>query len=519
MNGKGSAMTKLRQDDGTGARAAAVALLDRVLGQGEMLSQVMADSAVVMAGLDGPERARAQRLALATLRRIGPADAVLAPMLRRKPALTVQNILRLALTELAEGAAAHGVVNAAVTLAGRDRRTAAAKGLVNAVLRRLPPEALAAQKVQMLPRWLRQPLVHHWGRDVVAAIEAAHAAAPPVDLSLRKRPAPSAAESPLAGDLPEGLLLPSGSLRLYDPGQISALAGYERGAWWVQDAAAAMAVPLLAPRPGERVLDLCAAPGGKTLQLAAAGAKVTALDISDTRLERLRDNLERCQLNAEVLVADALDWVPPYLFDAILLDAPCSATGTIRRHPELPFVRDGAEIEALAALQSRLIDRARAMLAPGGRLVFCTCSLLAAEGEEQLKAALERHPDLRVIRPGDDQLSMPWVAPEWVTPGGGLRLRPDHWADMGGMDGIPHRHVDQKLRRGSGIAQVRFDCADKLRRLPVDPPLYPAAAQPQRLQHQPRSECQRSDLSHKMDTTAPGRHAQDIDLQIYSVIT
>ena len=422
MNGKDSAMAQVRQDGGTGARAAAVALLDRVLGQGEMLSQALADSDVAMAGLDGPDRARAQRLALATLRRIGPADAALAPMLRRKPSLTVQNILRLALTELADGAAPHGVVNAAVTLAGRDRRTEPAKGLVNAVLRRLPPEALTTQKVQMLPRWLRQPLVHAWGRDVVAAIEAVHAHAPPVDLTLRAD-----------AERPEGRVLPSGSLRLVDPGQISALPGYAQGDWWVQDAAAAMAVPLLAPRAGERVLDLCAAPGGKTLQLAAAGARVTALDISEARLERLRDNVERCRLadRVEVVAADALDWAPPVLFDAILLDAPCSATGTIRRHPELPFVKDGSEIAGLVDLQARLIDRALAMLAPGGRLVFCTCSLLPDEGEGQLRAVLERHPGLRVAAP-----ALPWIEPGWVSSEGGLRLRPDLWAAVGGMDGF-----------------------------------------------------------------------------------
>lgn len=422
-------MAQVRQDDGTGARAAAVALLDRILGQGEMLSQALADSDVAMAGLDGPDRARAQRLALATLRRIGPADAALAPMLRRKPALTVQNILRLALTELAEGAAPHGVVNSAVTLAGRDRRTAAAKGLVNAVLRRLAEgDALGAQKVQMLPRWLRQPLVHAWGRDVVSAIEAVQSHAPPVDVTLDPKAASDAASR---ADLPEGQILPSGSLRLTDPGQISALPGFVAGGWWVQDAAAAMAVPLLAPRVGERVLDLCAAPGGKTMQLAAAGAQVTALDISEARVERLRENLTRCRLEAEVVVADALDWTPAVPFDAILLDAPCSATGTIRRHPELPFVKDGSEVEALVALQAQLIDRALEMLAPGGRLVFCTCSLLPDEGESQLKAALERHPDLRVIPP-----AMPWVQPDWITPEGGLRLRPDLWADLGGMDGF-----------------------------------------------------------------------------------
>jgi 16S rRNA (cytosine967-C5)-methyltransferase len=225
--------------------------------------------------------------------------------------------------------------------------------------------------------------------------------------------------------------LPSGSLRLPAGTQVSALEGYAEGNWWVQDAAAAMAVALLDPRPGERVLDLCAAPGGKTLQLAAAGASVLALDVNERRLERLHENLARTRLTAEIVVADALHWSPPEAFDAILLDAPCSATGTIRRHPDLPFVKDGTELAELTALQAALLDRALGWLKPGGRLIYCTCSLLPEEGEAQLAAALARHPGLRVERP-----SMSWVEPGWITEDGGLRLRPDHWAGRGGMDGF-----------------------------------------------------------------------------------
>ncbi|MFT4150789.1 MAG: transcription antitermination factor NusB [Paracoccaceae bacterium] len=406
--------------EGLGPRKAAVDLLDAVLGERQLLSQAVADPAGPLAGLDGAGRARAQRLAHSVLRQVEPVDAVLSPLLRKAPPLRVRNILRLAVVELAQGAAAHGVVNAAVSLAQRDRKTAAMKGMVNAVLRNLPAYALSTQKVQKLPRWLRQPLVHAWGREAVAAIEAVQAVPPPLDLTIR----PDAAA-------PEGDRLPTGSLRLAEPGQVSVLPGYEAGGWWVQDAAAALAVPVLAPQAGERVLDLCAAPGGKTLQLAAAGARVTALDISAPRMERVVENLARCGLRAETVVADALDWMPPTLFDAILLDAPCSATGTIRRHPDLPFVKDGSEIPALVALQARLIDRAVAMLAPGGRLVFCTCSLLPDEGEAQLAAALARHPGLKSVVP-----QVPGMEPDWIAPGGGLRLRPDYWAARGGMDGF-----------------------------------------------------------------------------------
>jgi len=190
-------------------------------------------------------------------------------------------------------------------------------------------------------------------------------------------------------------------------------------------------VPMLGDVRGLRVLDLCAAPGGKTLQLAAAGADVTALDISGPRMARVAENLARTKLTAQCIVADALQWQPDVPFDAILLDAPCSATGTIRRHPDLPFIKDGSEIAGLVALQSALLDRALGWLKPGGRLVFVTCSLLPDEGEAQLTAALARHPGLKSLPP-----TLPGIDPAWITPEGGLRLRPDYWADKGGMDGF-----------------------------------------------------------------------------------
>jgi 16S rRNA (cytosine967-C5)-methyltransferase len=213
--------------------------------------------------------------------------------------------------------------------------------------------------------------------------------------------------------------------------QVTAIEGYDEGAFWVQDAAAAIAVNLLSVKPGARVLDLCAAPGGKTMQLAALGADVTALDISEPRVKRLNKNLKRTGLSAKVIVADALHWQSDAPFDYILLDAPCSATGTIRRHPDLPFVKDGAELEGLIQLQAELLDRALGWLKPDGQLVYCTCSLLPEEGEWQLAAALARHPNLQVMPIGFAGLD-----PAWLAPAGGLRLRPDHWAEQGGMDGF-----------------------------------------------------------------------------------
>jgi 16S rRNA (cytosine967-C5)-methyltransferase len=402
--------------EGVAARAAAVALLDAVLGDGMPLSQVPEPD------LPPGERARAMRLALDVLRRIEPADKVLARHLRKNPPLFVMNVLRLAVVERVMGAPAHGVVNAAVEMVRRGRRTAHLAGLVNAVMRALPEAGLFdGLPDQRLPRWLRQPLVHSYGREAVAAMEAVHTHQPPIDLTLRHSTGPA----------PEGELLPTGSLRLAEGGQLSTLPGYAEGGWWVQDAAAALAVRLLAPSSGETVLDLCAAPGGKTLQLADAGARVTALDISAPRLTKLAENLTRTGLKADLIAADALNWQPEAQFDAILLDAPCSASGTIRRHPDLPFVKDGHELAALVDLQAQLIDRALGWLKPGGRLVFATCSLLPEEGEAQLSAALARHPGLEV-----EKIPLLGIEPGWWTPAGGLRLRPDYWSDRGGMDGF-----------------------------------------------------------------------------------
>lgn len=401
--------------EGVAARAAAVELLGAVLGDGRMLADLAEPE------LPASDRARAMRLAADVLRHVEPVDRVLSKHLRKVPPLMVMNVLRLAVVERAMGAPAHGVVNAAVEMVRRGKRTGHLAGLVNAVLRAVPEAGiLDGLPPQRMPRWLRQPLVHLHGREVVEAIEAVQAGHPPIDLTLR------------AGRVaPEGEMLPTGSLRLREGGQLTALPGFAEGAWWVQDAAAALVARLVDARPGERVLDLCAAPGGKTMQLADAGADVVALDISGPRMQRVAENLARTGLKAELVVADALQWEPEGAFDAILLDAPCSATGTIRRHPDLAFVKDGSEVAGLVALQAALIDRALGWLKPGGRLVFSTCSLLPDEGEAQLAAALARHPGLVVERAG-----LAGVEPGWWTEAGGLRLRPDYWAGRGGMDGF-----------------------------------------------------------------------------------
>ncbi len=405
----------------TAARRSAIYLLDQILGEGRLLPECLAAGALDR--LVPEDRARAQRLTIETLRGLERADRLLADHLRQTPALTVHNALRLGTVELCQGEAAHGVVNSMVEIVGRSRKHGRLKGLVNAVLRKIAadgPDAWPKMRVPRLPDWLRDPLIMAWGDDAVKGMEQAHFNGAPLDVTLKP-----------GAEAPGGEALPTGSVRLQDAGQVSALPGYKRGNWWVQDAAAALPVRVLAPKAGEKALDLCAAPGGKTLQLAVVGAEVTALDISETRLERVRENLKRTGLKAKVIAGDALDHQGQY--DAILLDAPCSATGTIRRHPDLPFAKDGSEFGGLIELQARMLAHAWTLLKPGGRLAYCTCSLLPDEGEVQIEEALDQFPDMQIDRAA---LEIAGVEPDWITEEGGLRLRPDFWADKGGMDGF-----------------------------------------------------------------------------------
>ncbi len=412
-------------DTGLNARRSAIYLLDQILGEGRLMSELL--SAGALDRLEPQDRARAQRLATETLRGLERADRLLQKHLRKYPPLTVRNALRVGTVELCQGEAAHGVVNSMVSIVSRHKRHGALKGLVNAVLRKVVdqgPDAWSALRVPRLPKWLRSPLVEAWGGDTVMDMERAHFAGAPVDLSFAQ---PNEA---LVKKL-DGQVLPTGSVRLSDARQISILPGYDEGAWWVQDAAAAIPVMCLDPQPNERIIDLCAAPGGKTLQLAAAGAQVVAVDTSEARMARVRENLDRTGLHADLRVDDALNQTGQY--DAVLLDAPCSATGTIRRHPDLPHAKDGSEFLALFELQTRLLDHAWSLLRPGGRLVYCTCSLLPDEGEVQIEDALLRLDKVSIDR---QSLHRPGIDPAWISPEGGLRLRPDYWPERGGMDGF-----------------------------------------------------------------------------------
>lgn len=413
-------------DQGLPARKAAIHLLDEILEEGRLMPEMIQGGA--LDHLEPADRARAQRLATETLRGLERADRLLQKHLNKYPPLTVRNALRLGTVEIcAMGEAPHGVVNSMVELVGRTKHIHHLRGLTNAVLRKIVaagPEAWNELRVPRLPRWLRDPLVEAWGSESVVAMEAVHFASTPLDITVKSDPAGWAEK--LGGEV-----LPSGSVRLKDAGRVSGLQGFDEGAWWVQDAAAAMPVQLLDLIEGETVLDLCAAPGGKTMQAAAVRARVTAVDISKHRLVRVRENLSRSGLHAVVKRGDVLRQEGEY--DAIILDAPCSATGTIRRHPDLPHAKDGSEFGELIELQAQMLDHAVDLLKPGGRLVYCTCSLLPDEGECQVEEILERREDVSVDR---SALEREWIDADWITEEGGLRLRPNFWADQGGMDGF-----------------------------------------------------------------------------------
>ena len=379
---------------GLAVRQAAVSLLTEVIDRKRSMDLLFDAAAGDAAWRALPERDRRLTRAIVTaaLRHHGQITRILATLIERPPrrAGAFFRILEVAAAQLLYlDVPDHAAVSVAMEQIGADRDALHFKGLANAVLRRLGRErdailAASASPRFAVPDWLWQRWVAAWGEDNAARIVAANLEEPTHDLTVKADP------SAWAGAL-GGMVLPTGSVRLIPDGPVEALPGYAEGAWWVQDAAAALPARLLAGFTGKRVADLCAAPGGKTAALVLSGAHVTAVDISPGRLRRVAANLQRLGLEADLVEADVLTWAPAEPFDAILLDAPCSATGTIRRHPDIPWLKRPEDITKLATLQSRMIDRAVGWLRPGGTLVFSTCSIEPEEGEHQMAQALHRH--------------------------------------------------------------------------------------------------------------------------------
>ncbi len=415
------------------SRAVALELLQQVLRKAQALDETMARHEGLNK-LEKRDRGFVHALVALTLRRLGQIDEAIRRCLDKPHEIKapVHDILRLGVAQiLFLGTPSHAAVDTAVELAAAGNPTRPYKGLVNAVLRRLVregQEVLKAQDAARLntPDWLWTSWRQSYGVAKTREIALANMGEALIDLSVK-------ADAALWAERLGGRLLPTGSVRLAETTPIHELQGFAEGAWWVQDAAATLPVMALGEVKGKAVADLCAAPGGKAMQLAALGAKVTAVDRSAKRLERLKENVQRLKLDMDVVCADALSWKPAGKLDAILLDAPCSATGTIRRHPDVQRLKTPDDVARMVALQEKLLDHAAGLLGAGGVLLYAVCSLQKEEAEEQIERFLARAPSFarRPIRA--EEIG---GAAELLTEVGDVRCLPCHWAEIGGMDGF-----------------------------------------------------------------------------------
>ena len=424
---------------GIAAREFSVALLTSVLKDGRTLEGAIEAAVREMASLEARDRALARLIAATVLRRQGELEAVLRTYLD-KPLPARQGrlwpiLLAAAAQLLMLGTPPHAAVALAVAQCRRDPGARRFDRLANAVLRRVAVSGggilagLDAPRCN-IPDWVWQNWVTAYGEATARRIAAASLVEAPLDITVKDDPEAWAARL-------GGIVLSTGSVRLPAGGRIADLPGYAEGAWWVQDAAAALPARLFGRLDGLEVADLCAAPGGKTALLAAAGARVTAVDIAPERLQRVRENLERLKLTAELVLADAAAWRPDRRFDAVLLDAPCTATGTLRRHPDILRLKRPGDVDKLVELQALLLEAAAALVRPGGLLVYCTCSLEPAEGEGQVAHFLET---------ALDYVRYPIVPAEiggerdWITSAGDLRTLPFHLQrpepGLSGLDGF-----------------------------------------------------------------------------------
>jgi 16S rRNA (cytosine967-C5)-methyltransferase len=424
---------------GLAARQLAVVLISAVMSERRSLDEALAisQSSRAFAEVDARDRAFARLIAATVLRRHGELSTVLQsfldkPLPERRGRLT-PILLAGAAQLLLLGTPAHAAISLAVDQCRLDRDAQRFDKLTNAVLRRVAEKGTAVlagldAPALNVPNWLMRRWRAAYGAELAQQIATASLREAPLDVSLKVAG---------AGDALGGLLLPTGSMRLGVHGRIEDLPGYGDGSWWVQDAAAALPARLLGDVAGLDVADLCAAPGGKTAELASAGAWVTAVDASKTRLQRVRDNLDRLKLDADIVHADATTWSPGKTFDAVLLDAPCTATGTIRRHPDILHLKREGDVAVLADLQARLLAHAATLVKAGGTLVYCTCSLEAEEGREQVSKFLDSH---RAFARKPVAAGEAGIAEDWITADGELRTLPTHLAletpELSGMDGF-----------------------------------------------------------------------------------
>jgi 16S rRNA (cytosine967-C5)-methyltransferase len=437
---------------GLAVRRVAADIVEGVLGRHRALDEMLEGSdaraaTAALAALADRDRALTRAIVAVVLRRLGTLRHLLGSFLEEGLPAQAPRVE----TALLIGAAQilflevpdHAAVDLAVRLAREDRMALHFAGLVNAVLRRIAREGkerIAALDTPVLdtPPWLMQRWIKNYGEATAHAIAAANGREPALDLTVKSDAADWAAKL-------DGRVLPTGSVRTIVHGAVTALPGFDEGAWWVQDAAASIPARLLGNVAGLRVADLCAAPGGKTAQLVAAGAKVTAVDRAPGRLKRLQENLTRLSLEAELVCADVAAWTPDQQFDAILLDAPCTSTGTIRRHPDVPWLKRSADITSLAALQRRLLDHAITLIRPGGTLVYCTCSLEPEEGAEVVADLLAREQSVRRVPIAAAEV---FGEADFINADGDLRTLPCHFTDadsrFAGVDGFYAARLEKR---------------------------------------------------------------------------
>jgi len=436
---------------GLAARVAAARGVTEALTLSRPLEErLAADLVHERGGLDPRDRALARSIATVSLRRLGTIRKAVARRLEkgmpRRAGAFEWTLIVAAAQILFLDTPDHAAVDLAVRATKADPASAPFAALANAVLR-----AIARDRDAILtssdpldddtPAWLAQRWRGTYGESLARAIAAAHRAEPTLDLSVKS-------DAPGWAERLGGIVLATGSVRLDTHKPVHELEGYGAGEWWVQDAAAALPARLLRPVPGMRIVDLCAAPGGKAAELAAAGADLTAVDRSAERLKLLAANFERLRLACEIVVADALLFEAPP-FDAVLLDAPCSATGTIRRHPDVAWIKRPGDLAALVRLQAELIDKAIALTRAGGAIVYCVCSLEPEEGEAQIAAALRRNPDVRRLPIAPDEIG---GLTECLTAAGDLRTLPSClWTDnprRSGLDGFFAARLVKRGQRG-----------------------------------------------------------------------
>ncbi|MES2728654.1 MAG: 16S rRNA (cytosine(967)-C(5))-methyltransferase RsmB [Pseudomonadota bacterium] len=426
--------------DALQSRYVALTLLGQCLDQQKPLDQLL-DNDTALLRLDSRDRAFVRAIVLTALRHLGQVDDIIRRSVERpdqkiQPA-HLHHLLRVAVTQLVFlDVPPHAAVNTAVDICDR-LGLMRLKGFVNAILRRVAQSGKAITGTQdaarlNTPSWLLESWIKTYGLQVAIKTCEANMIEPDLDLTIRD-------QSQLAywAETLGAQILPNGTLRRYDGGAVPDFPGFSAGTWWVQEAAASLAAPLLKPQAGDVILDMCAAPGGKAAQLAASGATVVAMDRSASRMRLLRDNMARLGLEELVTqtIADAATWRAAHQaqFTKILIDAPCSATGTLRRQPDTAWLKLPQDVDRLAAVQARILENAVALLAPGGTLVYCTCSLQAAEGEDQIAALLAK--DKTMIRVPIQPEEVPGLT-DALNVNRELRIMPWMWPDLGGVDGF-----------------------------------------------------------------------------------